>query len=93
MRLYVVEGWTASNHAIEILEAAGIQFDKISICGDAKTLSDYYNDLGISIFPTLTMFGYCYKGLAKIEAFINKELKDREVIERCADESYYAADG
>jgi len=80
MRLYVVEGWTASDRAVEVLKAAGIQFDLVSVKEDAGSLSGYRDEFGITIFPTLTMFGYCYEGLAAIKTFAEKETESRRLL-------------
>lgn len=86
MRLYFVEGWTASHRAVEILEAAGIQFDKISVESSPSSLSGYRNEFGITCLPTLTMVGARYAGLPAIEEFVKKELGDRKATEHDKDQ-------
>lgn len=86
MRLYFVKGWTASDRAVEILEAAGIQFDKISVEASPSSLSGYRNEFSITRLPTLTMYGARYEGLPAIRAFVKKEMEDREAVEHGVDE-------
>jgi hypothetical protein len=76
-RLYCYEGATSSVRAALVLSERGVQFDRVSIHGDARSLSDLYDSVGVSRLPTLTVFGARYEGLPAIEAFAKKEAESR----------------
>jgi len=76
-RLYCYEGQTSSVRASQVLLERGVQFDSVSIHGDARSLSDLYDSVGVTCLPTLTVFGAHYEGLPAIEAFAKKEAEGR----------------
>lgn len=76
-KLYCYEGATSSDRAARILSETGVQFESVTVHGDARSLSDLYDSVGVTRLPTLTVFGARYQGLSAIEAFAKKEAESK----------------